>query len=522
MGLESARTSEDQFAAPSFQLQGPAGSRGVIVIDNDRCVAYTDSNVFHLLGIEPSSIVGRTREEAVEVIKGRLRDPREYEASCRRVWESPEEVLDDVLELAGDDARVIHRYSAPLFDEFRACIGRVEIFSDITRRRELEGAVKRAYQDLRAAQDQLVQSEKLRAVGEIASGVAHDFNNILGIILGNIQLLQRSVTEPRALAKLESAQRAAQDGVDTVRRIQEFTRSLPEEPPVMLSLSKLAAQVVEMMRPVVENTAKSAGCEIKVALDAGAEAWVKGSAHELREVVTNLLLNAAQAMPQGGKIEVSTGIDGSNCWVRIKDDGVGMSEDTRKRVFDPFFTTRGVAGTGLGMSVAYGIAKRHGGRISVESEPEVGTTITVTLPSVEIPATIAGDSGAGLAVSGKSARVLVIDDEELFARAIVEMLEVCGHSAASAADGGSGVEAFRSGEFDLVITDLGMPGMSGWQVAEAIKEISGRTPVVMLTGWGAAIDRTELERSKVDVVLAKPVTIEKLSAVVEEALSRNG
>jgi signal transduction histidine kinase len=516
------RLSMTVSGTPSFQLPVGTSNRGVIVIDTDHRIAFADSNIFTLLSIPPDTLIGMDIDEAVQsILKHCFKDPDAYELGCKWLREHPDQVLDEALVLAGSEDRVLHRYSAPVFGGNKDQVGRVEIYSDITKRRELEAAVRRAYDELKTTRDQLVQSEKLRAIGEIASGVAHDFNNTLGIILGNIQLLLRTTEDENAKSRLESAQRAALDAVDTVRRIQEFTKIRSQEPHSVLDLSALASEVVEMMKPVWQDSANAQGRSIEVISDLSEGVFVLGNAPEIREVLINILLNAVQAMPEGGTINILTGrMKASGC-VSIVDTGIGMTDDVRQRIFDPFFTTRGVQGTGLGMSVAYGIVRRHSGSISIESESGNGTKVTVYLPGAcEI---IKAEPVLPLekAVSVSTAKILVVDDEEMFAEVLVEMLSEFGHAVCVARSGHDAVEQFKDGDFDLVLTDLGMPEMSGWQVAKRIKDIEPKTPVVLLTGWGTTLNESELEVSQVDMVLSKPVKIEDLSLVVAEALGKS-
>ena len=504
---------------PSFQLPAGASTRGVLITNTHHLVTFTDPNIFDLLAVSPGDLLGRDFGEVVRtVLKHRFEDPDAFEASCRWLRDHPEETSEDVLQVVGSEPRVLHRYSTPLFDAESNCLGRAEIYSDITMRRELEASVRRAYAELHAAQEQLVRSEKLRAIGEISSGVAHDFNNTLGIILGNIQLLLRTTQDERARTKLKAAERAALDGIDTVRRIQEFAKTQPREPGTVLDLGALAAEVVEMMRPAWEDAAQAQGRKIEVRLEPTAGAFVVGSAPEIREVLANIFLNAIQAMPSGGTIDISTGCSKTSSWVKIADTGVGMAEDVRRRIFDPFFSTRGVEGTGLGMSVAYGIVRRHGGSISVESEPGRGTVVTVLLPAAREMVVESEPHPQAELRAPQPAKILVVDDEEMFAEVLFQALSESGHAVCVARSGADAIEQFKEGQFDLVFTDLGMPEMSGWQVARRIKDIEPRTPVVLLTGWGAALDEAELDQRQVDMVLSKPVKLETLSSVVAEAL----
>lgn len=487
-----------------------------MLFDRHGVVTGAEPNVFTLLSIPAQNVLGKTAAEVHDTLKGSFKDQADYALGFRRLRESPHEIFEDVLELQGGN-RVIHRYSAPLFDESGSCLGRVEIYSDITRRRRLEQAAKRAYHELRNTQEQLVQSEKLRAIGEVAGGVAHDFNNTLGIILGNIQLLLRTAKDETSRSRLRAAERAALDGVETVRRIQEFSKIGASAPKSPVDLSAIAEEVIEMTRPVWEN--RSQGREIRVETDFAPKAVAMADGSEIREVLVNILMNAMQAMQDGGTMTVSTGRSASQAWVKIADTGRGMTEEVRKRVFDPFFTTKGVEGAGLGMSVAYGIVSRHRGRLSIESQLGKGTVVTVVLPAAEEEIIAAAPTSEESCVG--RAKILVVDDEAMFADVLAEMLAECGHEVTIARGGAEALDVFKEKDFDLVFTDLGMPHMSGFDLARAIRDIRPETPVALLTGWGAAVDKDELERSAIRVTLAKPVSLEKLSSVVAEMLEGN-
>ncbi|MCL6518662.1 MAG: response regulator [Armatimonadetes bacterium] len=505
----------------SFQLPAEQGMRGVLLLDCNHQITSIDPGFCELFGVSSSEMIGKDRLQAMLQIPNlRFRNPDAFIESCQGLVSRPKKILDDVFEIVSPTHRVLHRYSSPLFDSEDRCLGRIEIYSDITRRRELEHRVRQAYEELRTTQDQLIQSEKLRAVGEIASGVAHDFNNVLGIILGNIQLLARTTKDEAVLTRLNAMERAALDAAETVRRIREFTKVKPDEPFCPIDLTALATEVVEMLRPMWENSMQAQGSKIEVNIHALERAFALGVAAEIREVLANVLLNAIQAMPSGGKIDIAVGRNNGSSWMRVVDTGVGMSEDVKKRVFDPFFTTRGVEGAGLGMSVAYGIISRHNGNISIESKPGEGTSVTISLPAAfEIPQS---DSATPEKGTAKPARILVVEDEEMFAEVFFEMLTECGHAVCIAKSGEEAIEKFKVNNFDIVFTDLGMPSMSGWQVAREIKNIEPRTPVVLLTGWGTSVNQTDVEDSSIDMVLSKPVKFEDLSAIVAEALAKKG
>jgi len=514
-----------------FKMPAESGMRGAIVSDNEYRVQYTDSKICDLLGVEAADLVGKSMVEiAGTILNGHFSSPEEFEK--RTIWlsENPGETSEDVMELVSPAKRVLHRYSTPLFDTNDRPVARIDVYSDITKRRQLEDAnaslykqVCTAYEELKAAQDQLVQSEKLRAIGEIASGVAHDFNNTLGIILGNIQLLLRANLDEKVLSRLRSIEQAARDATETVRRIREFTCMQPEESLKPVDMKALISSVLEMMEGGWETEMQMKGIKIKVESSVEDDICVAGVAAEIREVLANIVINAVQAMPNGGSLTIDCKRADEYAALEVSDTGIGMSEEVVGRVFDPFFTTKGVEGTGLGMSVVYGIVKRHQGKISVSSEPGEGTTIRVMFPLASSCPADADESGQkGEVLSRKPVSILIVEDEEGFAEVFTDMLSEYGHQVCVARSGDQAIERFQVGKFDLVFTDLGMPGMSGWQVAKSIKGINPSTPIVLLTGWGAAVEQEQLVNSGIDMVLSKPINIDDLSKVISQVMDKRG
>jgi len=377
--------------------------------------------------------------------------------------------------------------------------------------------IRRAYHELREAQSQLVQSAKLNALGEMAGGVAHDFNNILAAILGRTQLLLQSVPDASMRRQLEVIERAALDGAQTVRRVQEFTRLRQDEHFEPLDVREVLQGVLELTRSAWEAESKRHGIVLTAVLDLHVGQFVAGNASELREVFTNLILNALDAMPWGGTLTLSSIVaDGEVC-IRVTDTGVGMDAETRGRVFDPFFTTKPVKGTGLGLSVAYGIITRHHGRIEVESEPGCGSVFSVWLP-----ATVARQAGSETAPDGPlpRLRVLAVDDEEPVAQVLGDLLAVLGQEVEIALGGAAGLERYSPERFDVVFTDLGMPGVNGWDVVQAVKLRSPDTPVVVVTGWGAQIEGGALHARGADYVIPKPFSIEDVREVLRQLSAR--
>jgi signal transduction histidine kinase/ActR/RegA family two-component response regulator len=386
---------------------------------------------------------------------------------------------------------------------------------------QLFADLKQTLQELRQVQDQIIQAEKLRAMGEMASGVAHDFNNVLAVVLGNIQLLlhQLDRLSPEEIREgLKVIERSSKDGAETIRRIQEFTGVRRDKEFISLSLKEIVAEVVNITQPRWKDQTQKKGIQVELTTQLGDIPLIMGNPSELREVLTNIIFNAVDAMPQGGKLIIVTQPQTED-WVevRITDTGIGMTEEVRKRVFDPFFTTKGVTNSGLGMSVSYGIIKRHGGEILIESEPGKGTAFIIHLPTGYGEEEAVVKKVTPLKES-RQARILVIDDEDSVRDILSRMLKTKGHQVVVASNGEEGIERFRSESFDLVFTDLGMPKLSGWEVGKTIKGINPRVPIAMITGWGVELDREKLSESGIDLIVSKPFNFDQVIHLVSEAM----
>jgi GAF domain-containing protein len=400
------------------------------------------------------------------------------------------------------------RLAQAVADRAATALENARLFEELTR----------AYQELKTAQEHLVQTEKLRALGEMASGVAHDFNNILAAILGRVQLILSQTEDSTARRWLQIIERAALDGAQTVRQIQEFTRIRRDQPAETVDVNQVVRDAVEMTQTRWRDQAQSQGLEVRVAAELGPVPPVDGHPAELRQVLTNLILNAVDALPRGGTITVATRMAAGAVEVAVADTGVGMSDEVRRRIFEPFFTTKGPKGTGLGLAMVYGIVARHGGEVGVDSHEGAGSTFTIRLP---LGAGRAEPGTGPLALTGNAGgRILVIDDEENVRDTLADMLRLTRHEVVVASHGAEGLEHFRAAPFDLVMTDLAMPGMSGWQVAQAAKALRPDVPVVLVTGWGVELPGDQLRANGVDRVMTKPFRIDEVKSVVVAFLSR--
>ena len=367
--------------------------------------------------------------------------------------------------------------------------------------------------------EELVRSERLRALGEMAGGVAHHFNNLLAVIVGNTQILSQRIEKmelSEIKRKLKIIETSAFDGAETVKRIQEFSRVKADKRFSRVDIKKIMEGAVEITRSRWKDEAQKKGITITLTTSLDELPPVDGNASELREVITNIIINAIDAMPEGGRITIKTKKDEDQACILITDTGPGMSEEVKRKIFDPYFTTKGPQSDGLGMSVSHGIITRHEGEIEIHSEEKKGTTITVKLP---IPQAEAEKEKKTVIPSGiKKATILVVDDEDTVREALEDMLAAEGHRVISSSNAKEGIELFKKEKVDLVFTDLGMPEIPGWQLAKLIKEIEPRTPVVMITGWGIQVAKEEIKESSVDFFIAKPFREEELLEVVAKAM----
>lgn len=348
--------------------------RGVVILDLDCRVTFANKRASVIFGKSLDELIGDAMPEAVAA---RLADAR--------LEDIQEEVIEGGL---GLDA-ILHRYSTPVYSSDGSVAGRVEIYSDITARRELEHEILASNRELadlnvqlEEAQEQLVQSERLRALGEMAAGVAHDINNALGIIIGNAQLVKRKLDpDSKVLKSIDGIELAAKDAAETVRRLREIGKPIDTSSYQSLDLSEIVDDVVRAAVPAWRESGSHGGAEISVETNLARNCFIKGNATELREALANILLNSVLAIKTSGKILISTKCGDSFTDLTVVDTGIGMNEETKKRLLDPFFTTRGAEGTGLGISMVDAIAIRHRGKLIVESEEGAGTSVTIRFPS---------------------------------------------------------------------------------------------------------------------------------------------
>jgi signal transduction histidine kinase len=387
--------------------------------------------------------------------------------------------------------------------------------------RERTAQLEETVHELQSTQEHVVKQERLRALGMMAGGIAHDFNNALTMMLGYGELLHPWVEQHgtgREVTYLDHMISAARDATHVVSRLREFYRPAENnEIRVPVDLNQVASQVVSLTSPKWKGKCQADGVQIEVITALSEISPIAGNTAEIREVLTNLIFNAVDAMPSGGTITVSTREVSDGVAISVTDTGVGMTERERERCLEPFFTTKGDHGTGLGLSVVYGIIQRHGGRIEIASQKGVGTTFAIHFSATTMqPAEPAPE----LEQINRCLRVLVVDDQEVICELIAEQLQGDGHTTATACRGDEGLALFRSDSFDLVITDQSMPGMNGAQLAASIKLFAPNTPVILLTGFGDEMQAAHSRPAGVDLVLSKPVSHANLSHAIFQAVNQ--
>ncbi|HEV2884630.1 MAG TPA: PAS domain S-box protein [Pyrinomonadaceae bacterium] len=469
----------------------------IYAVDMDGRFKWCNSATLHALGLKRESFIGRHLLDLV------------YEGDRETIGEKLQAALSgqpQTYEMRFFSGNGSLRYArvdnSPLVVEGRTT-GVLGIARDITEQKE--------------ERERAARADKLRALGQLASGVAHDFNNSLAAILGRAQLLRRQTKDDALVRNLEIIQTAAEDAAATVRRIQTFARKSPAKEFEMLDVSALLTDAIEITRTRWQNEARLRGLDYDVTLNAESGQFTLGSASELREVFVNLIVNAVDAMPEGGKLRISSVLNGPRLHLQFADTGTGMPEDVRQKIFDPFFSTKGAQGTGLGLSVSYSIIERHEGAISVASELGGGTTFTIELPATQM-ANEASEVEPETAET-PSLSILVVDDEPSVRETLAEMLEVMGHRVMMAESGQHALQKLAGTNCDLVFTDLAMPEMDGWETSRAIRKNWPNMNVVLVTGYGTGTLPPTGEDNLVNGIIGKPFDFSQISQTITNILA---
>jgi PAS domain S-box-containing protein len=390
-------------------------------------------------------------------------------------------------------------------------------------------ALERAYDELRKTQDTMLQQERLRALGQMAGGITHDINNALSPIVGYSDLLlttEEGISE-EGRSFIENIRVAGYDIRNIISRLREFYRPKDHsEIHVSVNLNQLVKQVIELTSPRWKDTAQQRLITIRIEADlAETPCVVMGAESEIREALMNLVINSLDALQEDGVITLRTSTNESGALLEVTDTGMGMDEETRRQCLEPFFTTKGDRGTGLGLGMAFGVMQRHHGRIEIESTPRQGTTVRMHFPALSLlqaepeEAASHGDMPA--------LHILYVDDEPHLRELVKRMLEVDRHDVTTADGGQAGIEAVRKASeegqpFDVVISDLGMPYVGGRQVARAVRADFPGIPIILLTGWGNRLNAEGALPDNVDLVLSKPPKLEELRAALHGIWKASG
>ncbi|HBB95435.1 MAG TPA: hypothetical protein DC054_08585 [Blastocatellia bacterium] len=388
--------------------------------------------------------------------------------------------------------RCMDAHTSPLWHD-GAITGVMVFMSDITERK--------------LAQECAARSDKLRALGELAAGVAHNLNNSLTVIQGRAQLLlMRSGADDAKKKSLEVITQAVGDCSQTLRRLLDFSRRNATRATAPVDLSELVTSSVEIARPKWQAESANKTGSIDVRVVAPRPVMAMGDSSELREVVLNLIFNAVDAMTQGGVIEIGTGVEGASAKFWVADNGAGMMPEVVARIFEPFYSTKGERGTGLGLSASHGIIENHGGDIKVTSEVGKGTRFEVVLPLHKAGSSVATEAKAE-AVEVKPARILVVEDEENVRLLLNEAFRTGGHEVTEATTGAEALKSLDAKEFDLMVCDLGLPELSGLHVARWVKEFRPNMPVIIATGFAGMIAEEDYDKARIDEVISKPYAV---------------
>jgi signal transduction histidine kinase len=388
--------------------------------------------------------------------------------------------------------------------------------------RERTVDLERALTQLRDSQRQVVQQERLAALGTMAGGIAHDFNNALSIIMGFGEILlreaERGLTKEKAAPSLHTIVTAAEDASKIVSRLREFyRRDEANEVRLPTNLNDLLAQAADLTKPRWETQSRAAGHPISLEMELGETGLVSADAADLREALTNLIFNAIDAMPDGGTITLRTIAEKNHVVVEISDTGIGMTDEVREQCLEPFFTTKGEKGTGLGLSMVFGIVQRHSGILDLRTAPGKGTTFTLRFPTIAVPVAA---STAVTASIHRPLRILVVDDQPVLCELMREYLIYDLHSVETAESPQQALETFRGVEFDLVITDQVMAEMNGEQMAAEIKRHAPHVPIILLTGYGTDNSSLASRAGTIDLVLRKPLLRSELRSGIASVMAR--
>jgi signal transduction histidine kinase/CheY-like chemotaxis protein len=492
MAFEHLRTVLASVGAHDFPPE-----HGILLLDADRRIVWVTSRLEELLGLSSAALVGQT-VATLSTHLGLSGLEGEPDPDGRITW---------THHLPDGSYRVLRHRSAALRDATGRPLGTLCFFQDATAASARSRELQEKSRELDEARDRLTRAQHLKALGQLAAEVAHEFGNLLQAIGLQTAALQRQRVLPGiAEPALHSIKQAVDVGRALTRRLLTFARDDEHERMKSLDVARVLQDIVQLLEPRLNRH----GPPLRVELSLPCLPPIDGNATKLTEAFLNLFLNALDAMPEGGVLDVSAVERSGEIRIAIRDTGKGMTVDEQRRAFDPFFTTK-PGGTGLGLSTVYGVVRAHRGSIFIESELGKGTTVFVSLPTAAPPAIVrslpthaARDAGC----------VLVVDDHPTVRDATAELLATQGYTVESAATVADALEAIERREFTVVVTDVGLPDRPGWEVARAAKRRSMHTVVVLVSGWGSHFSRDEARARGADLVFEKPVDPDVLLSAI--------
>lgn len=473
---------------------------GVFGVDDQGRVTFINPAATRMLGYSAADLLGEDAHDRLHHNAQSVRAPAV--APCPtavalregRVYRSSDDTL-----RRRDGQRVPVEFVVTPLQQDGMKRGAVVTFRDISRQQEAERQ-RRA----------LAQSEKLRALGQLASGVAHDLNQSLGLVVGHSELAldaaDRTTSLPAGLREsLETIMQGALDGAQTVKRLQTFVRGQPDGDAERVAVTALLTDVVRLTAPRWRDATQAIGAPVRVTVNVAlhGDDEILGWPASLREALINLVFNALDAMPHGGTLQLVAREADDQIIVEVVDAGAGMTPEVTAHIFEPFFTTKGERGTGLGLAMVYGIVERHNGRIEVDSAPERGTTIRLLLPRA--PRHAARRPPEPAQEPPRTRSILIVDDEAALRRMMTQMLKLDGHTVVAAATAAEALAMLEQQRFEVVLSDHGLGlGMNGLELANQVRERWPGTRFILVTGWGGSIDPAEVTAMGVEAIISKP------------------
>ncbi len=498
----------------------------IMILDEEGVVTYGSPSLSRVLGYEPELLLGKNSMDFIHE-----NDAPATSVALTSMIQTPRVPV-------STEFRFLHKNGLWLMIE---AVGKsvpdeknkakiILNLRDITDRHNTEEALKentlrllKIQAELQRTQQKIIEQERLSALGQMASGIAHDFSNALMPVLGFCELLlkypENLNDKEKVVEYLKMINTAATDAKNIVGRLREFYRKRKEgEVFTLLNLKDLIEKAILLTQPKWKDQALSGGKTIAIETELN-EIEVWGNASSLREVLTNLIFNAVDAMPEGGTLRFRGQVQDGFEVLEISDTGVGMTEETQKRCFEPFFSTKGKGGTGLGLSMVYGIVRRHEGSIEIKSSHGHGTTFVIKLPLESASKQAPAPPKKEVTPLKNKLKILVVDDEPLVHQVLQGYLIGDGHSPDSAMSAPEALKKFDQNRYDLIITDWAMPEMNGGEFTVLIKKKSPKMPVIMLTGFGELMKSRGEKPEGVSALLSKPLAMDELRQAMAEIFS---